>query len=136
LFDEADVSSDGMVDREELRELLDHPRVNLWLKELGVDIADAEVLFALLHDGAGQITKEEFVSGITKLRGEARSSDLLPVVANVQRILGHVKVLRSTVDILLSQRMAGMDNQTGSPCWNNSAAEAVAAAAGNHGCNI
>jgi len=111
LFDEADVSSDGMVDREELRELLDHPRVNLWLKELGVDIADAEVLFALLHDGGGQITKEEFVSGICKLRGEARSSDLVPVVANVQRILGHVKALRSTVDIiLLQQRMPDMGN--------------------------
>merc|ERR1712242_581203 len=89
-----------MLDPEELRQLLDHPRVQLWMKELEVDITDAEVLFALLHDGDGQITKDEFVGGITKLRGEARSSDLLPVVANVHRILGHVKALHHTVDAL------------------------------------
>ena len=79
------------------------------MQELGVDLADADALFALLHDGSGGVTRAEFVSGITKLRGEARASDLLPVVSNMQRILGHVKSLRTSLDSLLMEKEAVRD---------------------------
>jgi len=104
LFDEADKSGDGFLDRGELRELLSHQKVTLWMKELGVDVDDSEMLFALLDDGSGEIARSEFVNGITRLRGEACAVDLIPLAATVQRILGHVKALQSTVDILSKTR--------------------------------
>jgi len=128
LFDEADVSGDDLLDLEEMRLLLDHPKVRLWMQELGVDLADADALFALLHDGSGGVTRAEFVSGITKLRGEARASDLLPVVSNMQRILGHVKSLRTSLDSLLMEKEAVRDQTQASgskdheevdACWQD-----------------
>jgi len=98
LFDEADTSGDGTLSIEELDELLSHPKVCLWLGELGIDASDAHLLFDLLDDGDNAISKSEFIEGITRIKGEARAQDLIPVMANVQRILGHCKHMRSICD--------------------------------------
>merc|ERR1712008_99398 len=58
LFDEADVTGDGSMALEELEALLSHPKVVLWLRELGIVAEDAHALFGILHDGDGNITKK------------------------------------------------------------------------------
>jgi len=98
LFDQADTSGDGLLTLDELNDILAHPNVRLWLSELGVDVTDTTCLFELLDDGDGSVTRDEFVAGITKLKGEARAQDLVPVVTNCQRILGHCKALRHTCE--------------------------------------
>jgi len=100
LFDEADKSGDGFLDQAELNELLAHPKVILWMKELGVDIYDSDMLFSLLDTGDGHIARGDFVNGVTRLRGEARAADLIPLAASVHRILGHVRELQIAVDHL------------------------------------
>mmetsp|Transcript_13000 Transcript_13000/g.25529 ORF Transcript_13000/g.25529 Transcript_13000/m.25529 type:complete len:303 (+) Transcript_13000:2-910(+) len=104
LFDEADLDGDGLLTLPELRELLAHQKVSFWMKELGVDIAEADALFALLHEGDGNVTRHEFIIGLTKLKGEARASDLVPLVATVERILGHVKALQTTANVLVADK--------------------------------
>eukprot|EP00419_Tripos_fusus_P082136 CAMPEP_0172936350 /NCGR_PEP_ID=MMETSP1075-20121228/221976_1 /TAXON_ID=2916 /ORGANISM="Ceratium fusus, Strain PA161109" /LENGTH=592 /DNA_ID=CAMNT_0013797721 /DNA_START=14 /DNA_END=1793 /DNA_ORIENTATION=+ len=100
LFEAADTSGDGQLSIEELDELLEHPKVRVWLGEFGIDASDAHLLFALLDDGDNSISKNEFVDSITRLKGEARAQDLVPVSANVQRILNNCKHIRSIVDRL------------------------------------
>jgi len=95
LFDKADTSGDGRLDMEELEGVLAHPKVRLWLGELGVDASDAQLLFELIDDGDGEIQRDEFVDGMTRLKGEARAQDLLPVQTNCCRILGHTKAIRN-----------------------------------------
>merc|ERR1719195_863081 len=74
--------------------MLSHPKVRLWLGELGIDSSDTEMLFELLDDGDGEVQRDEFVNGITRLKGEARAQDLVPVATNCMRILAHCKVTR------------------------------------------
>merc|ERR1712113_193250 len=76
LFDEADCNKDGFLSTDELHDLLDHPKVQLWFKELGVDASDQDAFIALLEDGEYKVNRDTFVHGIARLRGEARSQDL------------------------------------------------------------
>merc|ERR1712129_163426 len=100
LFEAADLSNDGCVSMEEWDALLSNQKVLLWLRELGIDAGDTHLLFELLDDGDGHIPKEEFVGGVCKMKGEARAQDLVPLVANSQRILALVKHTRNTCDHL------------------------------------
>jgi len=100
LFDAADTSGDGLLSFQEMDDMLSHQKVRAWLAELGVNPEDTQMLFDLLDDGDGQVDKDEFVVGITKLKGEARAQDLIPVVTNCQRILAHCKVMRHTVEAI------------------------------------
>jgi len=102
LFDEADLSGDGCVALDEWDCLLSHPKVVFWLRELGVEAGDAHVLFDLLDDGDGKITRKEFVNGMSKLKGEARAQDLLPVAANCERLLALAKNTKNTCDRLVA----------------------------------
>jgi len=103
LFDEADTSRDGVLSKEELAEVMSHPKVCLWLDELGIEVSDTSDLFELLDDGDGSITVEEFVNGISRLKGEARAKDLIKIMGVVHRILGHCKGTRWLVEDILAK---------------------------------
>jgi hypothetical protein len=98
LFQAADTSGDGTLSIEEMEDLVSQPKVQTWLAESGIDASDACLLFELLDDGDGAITHQEFVEGITKIKGEARAQDLVPVLLNSQRILANCKHMRSTCE--------------------------------------
>jgi len=100
LFHEADLSGDGSVSLDEWIHLLSHPKVVFWLRELGLDCDDAFLLFDLLDDGDGRMTKNEFVKGVSKLKGEVRAQDLVPVAANCERLLALAKRTQNTCDRL------------------------------------
>jgi len=89
-----------------MRELFGHPKVKLWLKELGVDATDTDTVIQLLDAGDGFLVNcDDFVHGITRLKGEARSQDLIHVHSGVKRVLAHVKDLRYIVDCLVRREM-------------------------------
>jgi len=92
------MSGDGMVNEEELRSLLMIPRVKLWMSELGVNVEDSAHLFELLDDGEGNVSREDFVRGISKLKGEARAQDLVPVVKDCRRILQLCRSMQQSFD--------------------------------------
>merc|ERR1712129_113867 len=94
------MTGDGSMALEELEALLSHPKVVLWLRELGIVAEDAHMLFDILDDGDGNITKKEFVNGVSKLKGEARAQDLVPVAANCERLLVVAKRTEVTCDRL------------------------------------
>merc|ERR1712008_1826 len=98
LFEEADSNNDGFLSTDELHTLFGYEKVQYWLKELGVDATDQHAFIDLLDDGEGGVNRDEFVHGITRLRGEARSQDLAQVFNNVKRIQKHVKALRHSMD--------------------------------------
>jgi len=99
LFLRADASHDGQVTFDEMEGLLQHPKVRIWLAELGIDASDTEMLFGVLdHDGDGTICHDEFVEGVSKLKGEARSQDIVPMVASIKRLLGQSKEILHAVE--------------------------------------
>jgi len=94
IFQEADVSGDGHLTGDELNHMLAHNNVVMLLGKLGVDTSDGQKLFEMLDDeGSGQISRNDFVSGFKRLKGEARSIDLISLSHKVHQILLHCKTL-------------------------------------------
>jgi hypothetical protein len=105
LFEEADTNNDGFLDSDELHTLFNNSKVKLWLKEVGVDASDPDKLIYLLdEDDRLSVNIDDFVHGITRLKGEARSQDLVQVHNHVKRILVHVKELRKSLDSVVQEK--------------------------------
>eukprot|EP00931_Biecheleriopsis_adriatica_P021773 TRINITY_DN14146_c0_g1_i2.p1 TRINITY_DN14146_c0_g1~~TRINITY_DN14146_c0_g1_i2.p1 ORF type:complete len:572 (-),score=98.23 TRINITY_DN14146_c0_g1_i2:76-1791(-) len=85
-FVEADQSGDGMVDREEFDEIMSNPRVLAFLQALELEVHETHSLFNLLEDGAGQISCDDFLQGVVRLKGQARCVDVVAVLRDVSRI--------------------------------------------------
>ncbi|CAL1166059.1 unnamed protein product [Cladocopium goreaui] len=76
LFEAADESGDGVIDMEEFRRIFDLPEIRTWLAAQDLQVTDPDVLFKLLDDGDKQLTAEELVRGVDRLKGNAKSVDL------------------------------------------------------------
>mmetsp|Transcript_7942 Transcript_7942/g.17626 ORF Transcript_7942/g.17626 Transcript_7942/m.17626 type:complete len:624 (+) Transcript_7942:138-2009(+) len=77
VFSELDVTGDGEVDWAELEDALSDRQMQAWLKSLDVDIHHLADLFALIDNGEGKITLSEFIEGVTRSKGHAKSIDIL-----------------------------------------------------------
>jgi len=98
LFESADFDGNGMLNEQELEDILMLPKVKMWISELGVNVEDSEHLFELLDDGDGTVSCDDFVQSISKLRGEARAQDLVPVVKDCKRILQLCRSMHQSFD--------------------------------------
>jgi len=81
LFAAADDSGDGIVDQEEFVEIVQDPDVNAWLAAQELDVGDPYRLFILLDsERKGKLAVEDVVAGVSRLKGSARSVDMLELV--------------------------------------------------------
>jgi len=65
---------------------VNNPKMKLWMSALDIDTHDLEALFKLLDDGDGQVTIDEFLGGIGRLKGPAKAIDLATVLVNVNKV--------------------------------------------------
>ncbi|CAE7697980.1 NaCP60E, partial [Symbiodinium necroappetens] len=94
VFRRADGNGDGHITKEELMQALLKPDVRLYLREVGIDITNAEFIFDVIdYDGSGELEYKaqyeiwsngwailrridaEFALGLVKARGEAKAQD-------------------------------------------------------------
>lgn len=84
LFTEMDKDGRGQITRESFAEQLSSSEMVAFLQRVGIDSLDAEGFFDILasesDSDAGGIDVEAFVLGCMKLRGAARSMDLLGLI--------------------------------------------------------
>ncbi|CAJ1328722.1 unnamed protein product [Effrenium voratum] len=76
LFAAADESGDGFLDQEEFREIMTSPDIRTWLAAQELPIRDPDVLWKLLDDGDAELTADELVVGVERLKGTAKGIDL------------------------------------------------------------
>ncbi|CAJ1431260.1 unnamed protein product [Effrenium voratum] len=81
LFQAADESGDGYLDREEFLEIMNIPEVRTWLAAQELPVRDPNMLFNLLDDGDAELTAEELVKGVERLKGTAKGIDLASFMA-------------------------------------------------------
>lgn len=95
LMREADAGNvDGTISREEWRKLVSDPQIKLWLASMELDAGDADHLFTLMDQQTdGEMTLDELVGGVNRLKGAARSLDLITLMRDLHLILDHVKHL-------------------------------------------
>jgi len=85
-FEEADANGSGVIDRAEFKMLVAQPAVSMWLSSMELDAKDGDLLFSLLDDGDGHLTLDEVVRGVAKLKGSARSIDVVQVLKELEKL--------------------------------------------------
>lgn len=107
LFGWMDISGDGTVDLDEFEALLDEhtgdPAVRKWLAAMGFHVDDVSSIFKLIDDGDGSLSAEELICGAKRLKGDARSLDLMTLISEhrgtrelLLQALGDLRELRSS----------------------------------------
>mmetsp|Transcript_29060 Transcript_29060/g.73815 ORF Transcript_29060/g.73815 Transcript_29060/m.73815 type:complete len:606 (+) Transcript_29060:99-1916(+) len=100
VFIAADSSMDGMVSWEEFSELMDDPKHMTLLHNMELEPHEIKALFNLLDDGDGNVSFEEFLKGMVRLKGQARSLDVLAILHDSSKILMQVNAMGYIVDQL------------------------------------
>lgn len=96
-FEVADTSGDGYMTLEELHAVLSNPKIRTWLGMMELSVLDTEELFAILDNGDGMVSCEEFTQGVVHLKGTARSQDVMAIKQNSMMLAKEVKALHQAL---------------------------------------
>eukprot|EP00930_Biecheleria_cincta_P094926 TRINITY_DN8664_c0_g1_i1.p1 TRINITY_DN8664_c0_g1~~TRINITY_DN8664_c0_g1_i1.p1 ORF type:complete len:596 (-),score=97.56 TRINITY_DN8664_c0_g1_i1:90-1877(-) len=90
IFEFLDESGDGNVTYQEFSAAIDRPDIRAYMAVIDLDVHQMESLFRLLDDGDGKISCEEFTMGVMRLKGHARSLDVVAIEHDVKRLERHI----------------------------------------------
>jgi len=103
LFGKIDLDGTGKIKLGELQKALQDRRSASWMQILDVDVYEVVQLFQLLDkDGDGVVTFDEFSKGIVRLKGGAKSIDLISVLRQNAEMSSAVQALGKAVHRLAS----------------------------------
>lgn len=98
VFKRIDTSGDGQLRIDEFQAVMANPEVKGWLSSLDLQVHDVDGLFQLLDNGDGSITYDEFLAGMLRLKGQARSLDVVALSRHCDKIEDRVLVLDAKVE--------------------------------------
>jgi len=88
ILEEIDVDRTGVLDRQELEQAMGHDHVKSYFAALEIDTSDISQLVDLLdNDSDGTIDISEFVEGLLRLKGEAKSFDVHMMMMQNRQVL-------------------------------------------------
>lgn len=87
LFNALDQEGDGFLDKDEFMQIIQDPRMISLLSALELEIHDAELVFDLTDDGDGKMSADEMAFGFSRLKGNARSVDILALTSLTREAL-------------------------------------------------
>jgi len=113
-----DQDGDESITADEFKQGLQKPEVRDFISAMQVEISDAEKFFAMLdEDGSGEVDLVEFVTGMQRLRGEAKSVDIHMMLHENQKMLS---IVRGLVDIMSEEYLKDGEAQAGTASECNS----------------
>lgn len=83
LFQQADESGDGTLSIEEFRGIMSNIEIATWLSAMDLDVTDVDQVFHLIANTNGEITSDELISGVARLKGGARAIDVAKLLREV-----------------------------------------------------
>jgi len=99
LFRQVDENASGIISLTELTECTRNPKAMAYLSALGLDEDDADKFLALLDDdGSGDVDLTEFLNGCLRLKGPARSADIVHLIHLCNRIDKRLGLLTCAMD--------------------------------------
>jgi len=98
VFKAVDVSGKGTLNLEEFETVVSNTSVKTWLQVLELEVHDAHSLFHILDDGDGEVTYEEFLQGVMRVKGQARSMDVVALMRSSDKSLAATKELYEKVN--------------------------------------
>lgn len=85
LFKELDEDGSGALSKEEFTDVLDDPQFVQKMKALDIELDELPTIFDIFDDGDGQISANEFCSGLIKVSGSAQNRDMLTAMKRFRR---------------------------------------------------
>lgn len=112
-FKDLDLDGDGILTWEEFKEQISKPVVQKNLERLGVNHREAENLFGILdYDSSGSLDSQEFVRGLMKTVGLAKSKDILALHCEMRRSETHalrdIRALRDKTNTQITGLESGV----------------------------
>mmetsp|Transcript_48757 Transcript_48757/g.115866 ORF Transcript_48757/g.115866 Transcript_48757/m.115866 type:complete len:746 (+) Transcript_48757:39-2276(+) len=86
LFHYADRDGSGALDREEFKAILGKAEIRTWLAAMDLDVSDVDTVFDLVANEEGALTSQELVDGVARLKGPARSIDVVALLKKVETL--------------------------------------------------
>jgi len=105
LFSAIDTTGDGVIQVDEFIAFLGHSEVQAYFNVLELDVHEAASIFRLLDDGDGLIRRDEFIRGVTSLKGQARSQDVVMLQHGCRRIEQRVESIAGLLERHLTVAM-------------------------------
>jgi len=90
MFNELDKDDSGMLTKQEFAEsVLDDMVFIHQLKTLDIELEELPDVFEILDDGDGQVSTEEFCTGLMRMQGSAMSRDMLKATKRAKTVNSH-----------------------------------------------
>jgi len=100
LFCDVDHSGDGVINRDEFEAIVGQENVKTYLAALELEVDEVEELFKMLDDGDGFMSFHEFLDGIKRLKGGAKSIDVIHLLADTKKIAAVVGEVALKVGVI------------------------------------
>lgn len=99
VFAALDWDGSGEISAEELQEHFEDEEVQAWLSHLNISVHSATDLFGLLDkDESGSVSIEEFVTGCMRMRGNAKTLDVVRMQEDVTKISQRLELALEKLD--------------------------------------
>jgi len=92
-----DSSGDGFISPEEFEDVVSIPQVRGFFETIDIEVGEIQALFSILDDGDGQISYNEFIQGVMRLKGQARSMDVIAMMRDIKRVIEHIKAIEHLI---------------------------------------
>mmetsp|Transcript_73920 Transcript_73920/g.214128 ORF Transcript_73920/g.214128 Transcript_73920/m.214128 type:complete len:146 (+) Transcript_73920:1-438(+) len=99
-FEAADTSGDGNLTYDEFEAILQDERVQHYLAWLELDARESKQLFKLLDDGDQEVSVDEFVRGALRLKGQARSQDVIAIMHDCHKIMKKLTDVEANIALM------------------------------------
>merc|ERR1740121_3327081 len=84
--------------REELNYLLEKKAIRTWLEAMDLRYSDPDTLFTLIAGDEDEVTVDQFIEGIGRLKGTARNIDMITVLDVLRQ---HQKCIMEDLQLLM-----------------------------------
>uniref|UniRef100_A0A7S4UQ20 EF-hand domain-containing protein n=1 Tax=Alexandrium monilatum TaxID=311494 RepID=A0A7S4UQ20_9DINO len=99
IFEECDSDCSGSISWGEFKEYLENDRVKAYLSTQQLDAFDARTLFDIISDGQGEeINVENFLVGCQRLKGIAKSVDVVAVLQEMRSLSKRVRSVQRQLE--------------------------------------
>lgn len=94
LFQALDQSRTGLVSWEQIKSVVEDPKIEAWMHALELDMSHIELIFTTLDNGEnGSLSPEELVAGALMLKGPSKNLEMLRMSVNIQHLLEQMDLL-------------------------------------------